>query len=361
VRLPTYQDLSKEQDKINNLPLEASHVVVGPPGTGKTVMALYRAQMLSEEGAKAVLLMYSRLLSQYTQSAVEELNIEGKVKTFHAWFGGFWLRHYRTRSPQVEPYKFDWGEIIQTLLMRPLKPGTLPHLIVDEGQDLSREFFALARHVSRHITVFCDENQRLTEENTTVEEIQRALCVERVHLLTRNYRNTKEIARLAAHFYTGLPSGIPKTPTRSGEKPAMLKFGSLHETVEYIARYERNHDDLQIAVLTPNNKLRTKFVNRLVNKTVNPVQTFYSGCKEPVDFDQAGITVVNYQSAKGLEFDTVFIPELQAMPYDFAKPETKMMFYVLLSRAREELYLTYSGGERPACLSAFPQDHLDWR
>jgi Cdc6-like AAA superfamily ATPase len=66
MKLPSYQDLSKEQDRINNLPLEGSYLVTGPPGTGKTVMALYRAQMLSKRNAKAQLLMYSRLLSQYT-------------------------------------------------------------------------------------------------------------------------------------------------------------------------------------------------------------------------------------------------------------------------------------------------------
>lgn len=361
MRLPTYQDLSKEQDKINNLTLDGSHVVVGPPGTGKTVMALYRAQMLSEESMKAVLLMYSKLLSQYTSSAVDELEIDGVVRTFHQWFGGFWKGNYRKNPPQVEPYKFDWPEIMQTLLHKPPRANTLPHLIIDEGQDLSPRFFTLAKYLARRVTVFCDENQRLTEDNSTVEEIQRSLGVDKVHLLSKNYRNTKEIAALAARFYTGLPSGIPKPPTRSGEKPAMLKFPRLYETVDYIVRYERNHDDKQIGVLTPTNKIRKNFVNRLSEKTTNDVQTYYSGCPDVVDFDLPGIYVVNYQSAKGLEFDTVFMPELQAMPYDLKRPEYRMMFYVLLSRAREELYLAYSGEERPACIAAFPEDLLEWR
>jgi DNA helicase IV len=361
MKLPTYQDLSKEQDKINNLALEASHVVVGPPGTGKTVMALYRAQMLAEEEVKAVLLMYSKLLSQYTSSAVEELEIDGMVKTFHQWFGGFWKGNYRTNPPQVEPYRFDWPEVMQTLLHRPPRASTLPHLIIDEAQDLSRQFFMLAKHVAKHVTVFCDENQRLAEDNSTIDDVQRSLGIEKVHLLTKNYRNTKEIAALAAHFYTGLSSGIPKPPTRSGDIPAVLKFPRLYETVDYIVRYERTNDDKQIGVLTPNNKVREKFVNRLSGKTVNDVQTYYSGCPDAVDFDQPGIYVVNFQSAKGLEFDTVFLPELQAMGYDLERPEFRMLFYVLLSRAREQLYLAYSGEECPACMSAFPKELLEWR
>jgi len=361
MRLPTYQDLSKEQDKVNNLPLDTSHIVVGPPGTGKTVMALYRAQMLSDEDVKAVLLMYSKLLSQYTSSAVDQLDIDGMVKTFHQWFGGFWKGNYRTNPPQIKPYEFDWNEINQTLLQKPPRANTLPHCIVDEGQDLSRNFFMLAKYLARCVTVFCDENQRLTNSHSTIDEIKGSLGIDKVHLLTKNYRNTREIAALAAHFYTGLPSGIPKAPTRSGEKPVMLQFPRLYETVDYIVRYERNNYDKQIGVLTPTNNIRQKFVNRLSKKTVNDVQTYYSGCTDAVDFDQPGIYVVNYQSAKGLEFDTVFIPEIQAMSYDLTRPETRMMFYVLLSRARDELYLAYSGGERPVCLSAFPKDFLEWR
>src|SRR5690242_6868112 len=113
MRLPSYQDLSKEQDRVNNLPLDGSHLVVGPPGTGKTVMALYRAQRLHRLGAQVLVITHSRLLSQYTDAAIRELGINGAVTTFHSWFSQFHWKKYRTGPPTVEPYVYEWPTILQ--------------------------------------------------------------------------------------------------------------------------------------------------------------------------------------------------------------------------------------------------------
>src|SRR5262245_30936537 len=108
MRLPSYQDLSKEQDRINDLPADGRHLVIGPPGTGKTVMALYRAAMLKKVKRRSMLLMYSRLLMQYTESAAEELLLDGQVSTFHRWFYDFYWANYGQRPPELERYEYDF-------------------------------------------------------------------------------------------------------------------------------------------------------------------------------------------------------------------------------------------------------------
>jgi superfamily I DNA/RNA helicase len=81
---------------------------------------------------------------------------------------------------------------------------------------------------------------------------------------------------------------------------------------------------------------------------------------EVMDFEEPGIRVVNYASAKGLEFDTVFLPELQLLTEDHTAPAFKMRFFVMTSRARDELYLMYSGEGDPALLNAFPRNLIGW-
>src|SRR5205085_446634 len=146
--------------------------------------------------------------------------------------------------------------------------------------------------------------------------------------------------------FTGLPSGIPALPSRSGPLPVMQRHAALHETVDFIARYEKNNSDREIGVLVPTRSLQRKFMNRLKGKTLTEPQSYEGGedgNKAELNFGVPGIKIVNYRSAKGLEFDTVFVPELQAVEQRTGSPEFKMQFYVLISRAREELYLSYSG------------------
>src|SRR5687767_14045769 len=114
MKLPSYQQLSKEQDAINDLPLEGSYLVTGPPGTGKTVMALYRTQMLTKSAASVQLLMHSRLLSQYVQSAVDDLDLDRSVRTFHSWFYRFYREVYGQAPQQLEKWVYLWPEILRT-------------------------------------------------------------------------------------------------------------------------------------------------------------------------------------------------------------------------------------------------------
>ncbi len=215
-------------------------MVAGPPGTGKTVIALYRAKLMSDMGKPVRLLMYSRLLSQYTEAAICTLGLDSVVEPYFAWFWHFYRKHYKKNPPQVAAFWYDWPEILQTVALNPPPKNSLPYLLVDEGQDMPREFYVVAGHLSRHLTVFADENQSLFKTNSCPRATSAtALGTEvPVHWLTRNYRNSAEIAALAATFHTGMKTGIAKPPTRQGDRPIIKAFGSFTKTVQFIAQYE---------------------------------------------------------------------------------------------------------------------------
>lgn len=50
--LPKYSELTDQQRVIVNLPLDKNHLVTGAPGTGKSVIAIYRASDMVNAGYK---------------------------------------------------------------------------------------------------------------------------------------------------------------------------------------------------------------------------------------------------------------------------------------------------------------------
>lgn len=289
-------------------------------------------------------------------------------------------------------FQFDWDKILEIVVSQG-KEGKISlddihwgHLIIDEAQDFSPQMFESLRRIAKilfkddpdeerpALTIFADQNQRLQEKtNSTIDEIRVGLNLPkksgRIYSLTRNYRNTVQIAKLAFEFYVGLPTGKPDLPVEEGDLPLLVKGGKLNDSVDYIYRYALNHDNEEIGVITQNNKVRRKFVNRLASKLDGNsslrLQSYASRDKDWGDsrdlvFDEGGvITVVNKQSCKGLEFDAVFLPELQSVsvaPDD--KDQFKMEMYVMTSRARHMLALMYSneGDETPAILSYLPDE-----
>jgi DNA helicase IV len=348
VKLPAFEDLSKEQDLIYNLDLEGNYIISGPPGTGKSVMALYRAQALTFDDREPSVLMYSKVLKQYTEQAANEIDVAGHITTFDSWFWNFWRKYYRTSPPSVTGNTFDrdWAQIAQEFMTNPPELGSLADLIVDEGQDLSLSFFRIARFVAKNITVFADENQQLFDNNTTLGEIETGIGAREHFVLRRNYRNTAEIAAVAAKYYAGAPTGIPDPPERHGDKPSLMRYTSTDEFTDFVARYIKARTHLTIGIACPNQNIQRRLYRELTKRKLRiPVQQYISGNPQHsvLDFGSPSVTLVHYKSLKGLEFDTLFVPELQQVTVDATSAATRMMFYVVMSRPRNELHLSWSG------------------
>ena len=75
-----------------------------------------------------------------------------------------------------------------------------------------------------------------------------------------------------------------------------------------------------------------------------------------------GIRVLCSETAKGLEFDTVFIVETQALAVHLRdEAMLKRRFYVMTSRARDSLYMLWSGRTEPAILKMVPEELVERR
>lgn len=362
LRLPSYQELTKPQTNVVNLPLEGTHLVVGPPGTGKTVIALHRAGMFERNRKQSWFLVFNRMLNQYLNSAIETLDLGNRTFTFHSWFCKWYLQNLHKRAPTLpgNSYKFDWDRVFKDLSeLGDFKK--LTHLIIDEGQDFSPKFYKILRLIATNVTVFADENQRLTDENSTIEEIQKTLRPEKTHYLKQNFRNSRQIAEFASCFYADLASGTPDLPNRQGIKPTLSVNRPIEKQAETISNIAVLHPDWSIGVFLfrkdPLKHLYDQVVHKLNRTGMNiPVQIYLREEEEhrEVDFAQNGIKMFAYASSKGLEFDAVFLPGLDELRTDANTYDQKMRFFVLTSRARDELHLLSAAPGIPGLMQHVP-------
>jgi superfamily I DNA/RNA helicase len=81
--------------------------------------------------------------------------------------------------------------------------------------------------------------------------------------------------------------------------------------------------------------------------------------RDTIDFSTRPIRIVTTASMKGLEFDSVFVPDLDAYSEDPTSVEARLNFFVLCTRAREDLHFVYRGSQEPIILSNINESLLN--
>ena len=379
--LPNVQDLSKDQDAALALPLEGQHLIVGGPGTGKSVVALLRVRRLAEENANYRFLAYNKLLDQSSRPLFGN---DLKAFTLETWFRRLWQHLFKETVP-LHPadrpggyQAIDWAAVTTYLqendVPELLQPSSF--LVIDEGQDMPPAFYnALANIGFENFYVVADQNQQIHPDRcSSVQDIENALAIDpkvtKDRELKTNYRNTRLIAQLAQHFYPDDPASSKSElpPEKQGAStPELWRYGNGEaRTIEGIAvlilqTADRNPRKL-IGIIAPNNRVREKFVdvlNRMhpaLDHDKPQIRTFVSGQQETLDFGQGGVMVINAQSCKGLEFDTTILADIDEHQPRNSPDVLKKRFYVMVARARDQIILLRTGNPVPAIDDLLPQD-----
>lgn len=361
MRLPTYAEIARDEEQLAVLetPFDQSLFVAGPPGSGKTVLAVRRAQMLAEAGHSVVLVTYNRMLRRLIEQMTgEEKKIH--VQTMHS----FVSYHYRkqtngSRAPRLKDYIYDWNRMFKTLNSCDVQPG-LTHVIVDEGQDLPKDFFRYLRDfVATTIIVFADEEQALSGKRSTLGDIKEAAGLDGPVLLKYNHRNRPEIARVAEHFHAGNVPIPVVTREPLGEIPEVRLYPQ-EGVVSLIVSWYRNRGG-RIGVAVVQNNIGETLCSQLRAQLLGESIHFYTNInrnENEINLLRQGIIILNVQSIKGQEFDTVFVMEFNQLLLEASEVNQRKM-YMLCSRARDHLFLMHDGDHvPPELLQQLPDDGI---
>ena len=376
--LPGIQDLNKDQDEALALPFEGQHLVIGGPGTGKSVVALLRAKRLAESKKTYFTLVYNHLLDNSNR------HLFGKgqafcAKTWDSWFREI-CRHFLNLVPTLEPDNRGYRAIDWDMALRQVQELKITRdlsqifLVIDEGQDMPPAFYQVLVQLGfENFYVVADQNQQLDPVRcSSRQDIENALVIETKDTLElkTNYRNTHLIAQLAQHFYPADPASprpdLPD-PIPTATSPELWAYGaigqpSLNEIVERILQLGDRFPSKLIGIIAPNNRVREKFYDAFgkANLTLDygkpPIQTYDSRQTKPLDFGQGGIMIINAQSCKGLEFDIAILADIDQHQPKFDIYSMKSRFYVMVARGREQVIMLRTGNACPVVESILPTD-----
>jgi DNA helicase II / ATP-dependent DNA helicase PcrA len=376
--LPGIQDLSKEQEDARALPKEGQHLIIGGPGTGKSVLALLRSRRHHEDNDLYVFLIYNHLLNQASQQ------LFGKELASKQWMSWF-MRIFKQTTGEPFPLlaakpgstweESDWEGAFQIVSnFSELPQNDFPCLVIDEGQDMPPQFYQILVNLGyENFFVVADQNQQIEpDKNSTRQEIQDILGIDvnDVIELTYNYRNSYAIACLAREFYTGDPASpppkLPTTSTSSSKRPMLVDYTpeAFRRIIDRILKIADNDPSKLIGIITPNNSVRERYFEALNTSDVqldNPrpeISTYKSGDKHSMAFSESGIMVINAQSCKGLEFDTVILADINKQVCNLRNQDVvKRLYYVMVARAIDQVIMLREKGQHCAVDSILPMNN----
>jgi len=356
-QLPGVDDLNKDQDRVLRLPEDGQFLIVGGPGTGKSVVALLRTLKYMEND-NYVFLTYNNVLLSATLQLVDE---DIQHKTLTSLIYKAYLKQFKKYAPEIKEYKPDYDQIIEDFKSLNKNPTVL-HLIIDEGQDMPPKFYEALMYLGiENFFIVADQNQQITEDNSSRQELTDLLGLEvkDVIELKQNYRNSYPIALFSRYFYTDPSSPLPELPSKpkpSLGTPILYEYTNYQDCAKLILREADRDSRNLIGIVVANDDLRDTYVSTLGTMEIdldNPrpiISTYSSKDKKNlnIDFAHSGIVILNDKSIKGLEFDIVFIIIDGFKINNNDMDSMKKRFYVMSSRAIKKLVLlksnNYNGG-----------------
>lgn len=335
--------LDATQSAIARREVEDVLVVTGPPGSGKTVVLAARAKWLAAQHPewRIAVLCYNRLLVPYLESLVW-----GQANILVYTFGRFTTR----LGVRVSLDNEDWAEQQVARAIRDLTP-IFDAIVVDEWQDFMDAWTRLALATVRPgrggVVLAGDPLQALYRDGFG----DTSLAGHRVETaeLARPYRSTRQILEVTSALdetmdVRGRDLALEGKPVDLvwAENTSELAAAVANDVQLLIVNGER--EPQQIGVLVTRKWTMGALVQAL--KKVNvPAVAVYPNQVDQFDLAAPSVKVMTVHSAKGYEFEVVFLVGLEnlADPDGTERSEREgRAGYVGSTRAKDQLVLTYS-------------------
>ena len=316
------ESLDDDQLELIDKNINKSMIVAGCAGSGKSVIAMYKAQQIKDEGGDVILIAYTKSLNRYMQ--------QGKQNSLGERFYYYW----------------QW------------KDQGMPkadYVIVDEIQDFDKKEILEFIHATKKCFFFFGDTAQsiykaFAKQTMSIEEISTLTGVV-VSMLYKNYRLPKPVAKIT-QGYLGLNQETDEVReysestylSRESSLPYFVECTSKEEQIDRIISIINTKQYKNVGILVPDNDMVLEIMDAFTKKEFVCEFKYNAGYndegnKDTLNFNTNKPKLMTYHSAKGLQFETVILPY-----YNGAKTnEDRKALYVAMTRTYRNLYVMYSG------------------
>jgi superfamily I DNA/RNA helicase len=240
-------DLDSYQKNVISLAAEGNHLVLGPPGSGKTNILLLRANYLTlSRKPNIAIVVFTRTLRKFIASGGREYDFTpDKIMTCNKWQRDVLHQYGVSINPPAdfaEQRKYlaeKVGELVQKRALSSIYDA----ILLDESQDYTPSEIELFKMLAGQLFAVADSRQQIYKgEGKDVDPLAAIRgAVQYVHELRYHYRNGLEICKLADRIAKDSQTYQPLTPTaqyKEAENPSKVTIfkGNLDAQCQEIAK-----------------------------------------------------------------------------------------------------------------------------
>lgn len=329
-------ELDDFQIQIMQRQMDNSFIVKGCAGSGKTVLALWRAKEIDEAGLGSYyVIVYTKALRQFIDDGVKDIGLSERNVVHH------WQWKYKLGMPHAD------------------------YIIIDEVQDFtSDELRELQAAADKAFFLFGDSAQQiykgLKHGLMTMEEIA-VLTRISMETLSKNHRLPKKIARVAEKISTTYDPLERRCLKEGMAKPYLIEARNFNAQLDFIKQVIDEKEYSDVGILFQDNH-QVKQADEYYKKADFKVEAKYDisfpdDTKFNLNFHSENPKMMTYHSAKGLQFEAVFLPNCNVT--DNGKDAVNPL-YVALTRTYQDLYVLHSG-DLSEFLSHLPSELFEGR
>lgn len=357
--------LDLQQKVVLQKKLAQNLVVTGGAGSGKSILALLKAKAMLNNNDRVLYVVKTVALNTYMDAGVSAEAKKEEKEKLQSVVGNSSNRIWGRLKSSICSFNhcFKWvkneDNEWENLGWR---KGHFDYIILDEATDLKMPEIQVLKNHCKYFVAFGDDDQQLfsfIDTRTKVSQIADEVGIKKEDIdnLIYNHRLPKKMARLVVYFH---PRIKPNTPDSENFIRRCLVEGTELPHIFQYSRENEQFDEIIKIVKNKNGGLKSVGILFRDNESMKRAYRYFTENDLPTsmvidsqtigeDFDSAAPNLMTYHGAKGLQFETVFIPNCSDPGYD------KAPLYVALTRTYSSLYIMYTG-QKPYFISQIPSE-----